>query len=185
MLILDIPGVANSPMGMEPTGASRSTSTSSRVCRQAATPEKPCGRVDGQINAKACIDGEGWGGVGVLGEEIGGFIGTIRESWCDFTFSLSVWVGGWISLAATMGHDGCSTFCHPSNFGALFSRGDSSTQGTLATVATAEALGFSPSSSFSGRATPWKTSSSVNDRYHFTSSLSSCTVFANRCGSPP
>ena len=84
-----------------------------------------------------------------------------------------------------MGQEGCSTFCHPSNFGALFSGGDSSMQGTSVTVVAVETLGFSSSSSFSRRAIPQKISSLVNDRYHFTSSLSSCTLFTNRHGSPP
>ena len=38
---LEIPGVATSPMGMVPMGASRSTSTSSSICKQAITPKKP------------------------------------------------------------------------------------------------------------------------------------------------
>ena len=41
------------------------------------------------------------------------------------------------------------------------------------------------SSSLSGRATPLKTSSSVKERYHFTSSPSSNMLFASSCGSPP
>ena len=36
-----------------------------------------------------------------------------------------------------------------------------------------------------GRATPQKTSSSVKERYHFTSSLSSKTLLTNKHGSPP
>ena len=47
MLTLDIPGAANSPMGMDPTGTSRPTPTGSGVCRQAATPDKPHGRDSG------------------------------------------------------------------------------------------------------------------------------------------
>ena len=57
--MLEIPGVANSPMGMMPTGALSSTSTSSGACRQAVTPEKPHGGVGSCTSAKACIDGEG------------------------------------------------------------------------------------------------------------------------------
>ena len=41
------------------------------------------------------------------------------------------------------------------------------------------------SSSFLGRATPQKTSSSVKERYHFTSSLSSKMLLTNKHGSPP
>ena len=58
-LILDIPRVANSPMGMMPTGALRSTSTSSGVCRQAITPEKPHGGVSGHMSTKTCVGREG------------------------------------------------------------------------------------------------------------------------------
>ena len=57
-LTLEIPGVAISPMGIAPTGTSRSTSMSSGVCKQAITPEKPCSGVGGHTNAKACVDGE-------------------------------------------------------------------------------------------------------------------------------
>ena len=41
VLTLEIPGVATSLMGMVPMGASRSTSMSSGICKQAITPEKP------------------------------------------------------------------------------------------------------------------------------------------------
>ena len=102
----------------------------------------------------------------------------------DPTFSLGVLVSWGISLAATTGRDGCNTFGHPKNFGDLSSRGGSSMQGTLGMVAAARALRLS-SSSFSGRATPQKTSSLLNDRYHFTSSLNSSMLFANNHGSPP
>ena len=80
VLTLEIPGVATSPMGMVPMGASRSTSMSSGICKQAITPEKPCGRVGGCTSTNACAGKEGLGGVGVLGGEAGGFIGIIRES---------------------------------------------------------------------------------------------------------
>ena len=58
-LTLEIPGVATSLMGMASTGALRSTSTSSGVCKQVITPEKPCGRAGSDTSAKACMDGEG------------------------------------------------------------------------------------------------------------------------------
>ena len=41
------------------------------------------------------------------------------------------WLG--ISLVATTGWDGCSTFSHPQNFGAFSSRAGSGTQCTLGT----------------------------------------------------
>ena len=87
-LTLETPGVATSQMDMAPTGTSRSTSTSSRVHRQAITPEKPHGGVGSCPSAKACTGGEGWGGVEVLRGETGGFIGIIWESWLNPTFSL-------------------------------------------------------------------------------------------------
>ena len=58
-LTLEIPGATTSPMGIVPTGTSRSTSTSSGVCKQAITPEKPHSRVGGHTSAKACVGGEG------------------------------------------------------------------------------------------------------------------------------
>ena len=57
-LKLEIPGVATGLMGIESTGALRSTSTSSGACRQAVTPEKPCGGVDGCTNTRACVGRE-------------------------------------------------------------------------------------------------------------------------------
>ena len=63
-LMLEIPRVATSLMGLVPTGALRSTSMSSGVCKQAVTPEKPCGWVGGCTNARACVGRESWGGVG-------------------------------------------------------------------------------------------------------------------------
>ena len=60
---------ATSSRGMMPTGGSSSTSTNSRTCKQAVTLEKPCGGVGSLVSTKACIDGEGCGGVGVFGGE--------------------------------------------------------------------------------------------------------------------
>ena len=58
-LMLEISGVAISPMGMVPMGTLRSTSTSSGICKQAITLEKPCGGVGSCTSAKACVDREG------------------------------------------------------------------------------------------------------------------------------
>ena len=170
-------------MDMAPTGALRSTSISSGVCKQAITPEKPCSRVGGCTSAKACVDGEGWGGVGVLEGETGSFIGFILERWLDPTFSLRILVSWGISQVATTGQEGCITFSHPKNSGALPSRAGSGTQCALDTSA-AQRVCRLPSS-LSGRATPQKTSSSMKERYHFTSSLSYNMLFTNSHGSPP
>ena len=152
-LTLEIPGVATNPMGIAPTGMSRSTSTSSGVCKQAVTPEKPCSGVGGCTNTKAWVGGEGWGGVGVLRGETGCFIGIIWESWLYPTFSLGVLVGWGISLVATTGWDGYSTFSHPKNFGAFSSGAGSGAQCVLETSVAQRVCGLS-SSSFSGSATP-------------------------------
>ena len=122
VLIVETPGVTTSPMGMVAMGAWRSTATSSGICKQAGTPEKTCGGVGGHMSANACAGEEGLGGVGVLGGEDGGFMGIIWESWLDPTFGLEALDGWGISLVATTGWDGCSTFSHPKNFGALLSR---------------------------------------------------------------
>ena len=183
-LTLEMPGLVTNPMGMAPTGTSRSTSTSSGVCRQAVTPEKPHGRVGSCMSAKACVAGECWGGVGVLGGEISGFIGIIWENWLDPTFSLQVLVGLGMSPAATTGQDGCNTFSYPKNFGALSSGTGSGIPCALGMSVMQGVLGLS-SSSFLGRSTPLKTSSSMKERYHFTSSLSSKMLLASKHGSPP
>ena len=104
------------------------------------------------MSANACIGKEGLGGMWGLSGEAGGFMGIIWESWLDPTFGLEDLVGWGISLAATTGQDGCNTFSHPKNFGALSSRAGSSAQCTLRTPV-AETVFRLSSSSFSGRAT--------------------------------
>ena len=183
VLTIDILGAATTPKGMVPRGSSRATSTSSGICRHAVTPAKLCGRVGSCMRANACTGEEGLGGVGVFGWETGGCMGIIWESWLDPTFGFEVLDGWGISPAATTGQDGCRTFSHPKNFWALLSRAGSGTQGTLGR--SAERVFRLSSSSFLGRATPWKTSSLVKERYHFTSSLSSITLSANNLGLPP
>ena len=79
-LILEIPGVVTSLMGMVPMGASRSTSTSCSICKQAVTPKKPCSRVGGFTSTSARDGEEGLGRVGVPGGGTGGLIGIIQES---------------------------------------------------------------------------------------------------------
>ena len=68
------------------------------------------------------------------------------------------------------------------NFGVLSLGSGSSTGGVFGTSAGEEVVELF---SASETATPWKTSSSVKVSYHFTSSLSSNTLFANKQGSPP
>ena len=80
ILMVEIPGVATTPMGKVPRGTSRATSTSSGVHRQAVTPAKPHNRVGGHMSANACTGKEGLGGVEVFSGEAGGFTGTIQGS---------------------------------------------------------------------------------------------------------
>ena len=56
--MLDMPGFDTIPMDITPTGMSRSTSTSSGVLKQAATPAKAQGSVGGLTNANALASRE-------------------------------------------------------------------------------------------------------------------------------
>ena len=58
-------------------------------------------------------------------------MGITQEIWFDPTFSLGVLVGQGMSPAATTGRDGCNTFSHPANFGALLCSAGSGTQAAL------------------------------------------------------
>ena len=116
-----------------------------------------------------------------LGGEAGSFTGTAQGSQIGLTLGLKALDGLGISPVATTGQDGWRTFSHPKNFGPLFSRVGSGTQDALGTLAEM-VFGLS---SFLGRAIPQKTYSLVKERYHFTSSLSSITLSANKCGPSP
>ena len=80
VLMVEIPGVATTPMDMVPRGAPEATSNSSGVHRQAVTPAKPCSGVVGSTTANACTGEEGLGWVGVFDGEAGGFTGTVWGS---------------------------------------------------------------------------------------------------------
>ena len=110
-------------------------------------------------------------------------MGIIWESWFNPTFNLGVLVGQGISPVATTGQDRCNTFSHPTNFWPLPSGASSGTQCASGKLVAPGVCRLSSSSSL-GRATPQKTSSLVKERYHYTSSLSSKTLLANKCGSP-
>ena len=136
------------------------------------------------MSANAFAGGKGSGGEGVSNGWIGDSIGIVCNSWCDLALHLEVWVGCSISPAVTMGWDGCNTFSHPLNFGDL-SWGHSSSTRVVVGALVGEGIVELPPSSTSGMATPWKTSSLVKVKYHFTSSQSSHTLSTNRWGSPP
>ena len=82
------------------------------------------------------------------------------------------------SLGYTKGQFSCNTLSHPMNF-AVHSLGCGSGTGGVFGTSAGEGVVIPFSSYTSGMATPWKTSSSVKVRYHFTSSLSSNMPFAN------
>ena len=157
---------------------------SSGVIKQAITLAKPCGGVGGLTNANAFAGGEGSGGEGTFSRRIGDLTGVIHESRWDLPLSLEIWVGWGISLVVTTGQDGCSIQSHPTNV-AVLSLGCGSGTGGVFETSVGEGVVELFSSSASGMATPWKTISLVKVRYHFTSSLSSNTLFANKWGSPP
>ena len=147
-----------SPGGMMPTGGSRSTSTNLGTHKQAVTPAKPWDGVGSHTSTKACIGGEGSGRVGAFGRETDSFMDIIWGVCLSSAFGLGVLVGQGISPAATTGWDGCNTFYHPTNFGALLSSTGAS--GKLV------GPGVCRLSSSLGRGTPLKTSSSMKERYH-------------------
>ena len=105
----------------------------------------------------------------------------IRGICLTSTIGLGVLVGQGISPVATTGWDGCSTFSHPTNFGALLSGTGSGMQGASGKSVGPGVCGLSSSL---GRGTPLKISSSVKERYHLTSSLSSRMLLASMWGSP-
>ena len=131
VLMVEIWGVTTTPMDMVPWGASKAISKGSGIQRQAVTPVKPCGWVNGHTTANACTGEEGLDGVGVFNREAGAFTGTVQGSWIGPTFGLEALDGWEISPVATTGWDGCRTFSNPKNFGLLLSVADSFTQGVL------------------------------------------------------
>ena len=92
---------------------------SSGIFKQAITSAKPHGGVEGFTSANALAGGEGSGGEGAFGRQIGDLTGVICESWQDLPLSLGVQVGWGVSPVAITGQDGCSTLSHPTNFGFL------------------------------------------------------------------
>ena len=139
---------------------------------------KPHGGVGGLTNANAFAGGEGSGGEGTFGRWIGDLTGVIHESRQDIPLGLKIWVGWGTSPVVTTGWDGCSIRSHPMNF-VVLSLGCGSSTGGVFEMLVGEGVFELFSSSASWMATPWKTSSSVKVRYHFTSSLNSNTLLAN------
>ena len=79
-LMLERPGLDTIPMDIVPTGISRSTSTSSGVFKQAATPAKPQGGVGGLTNASTLAGGGDFGVNGAFGGLDGGLMEVVQVS---------------------------------------------------------------------------------------------------------
>ena len=101
--MLDMPGFNTLPMDIAPIGMSRSTSTSSGVLKQVATPAKPWGGVGGLTNANALA---GWGDLGgdeALGVLGGGLMGMVLVGGRTLLFARGAAVGWGTSPVAITG----------------------------------------------------------------------------------
>ena len=77
----------------------------SGIFKQAVTPSKLCGRVEGFTGATAVVDGEGLDREGTSGRQMGDFTGFIWEYGQDLPLGLKIWVGSGVSLAVITGQD--------------------------------------------------------------------------------
>ena len=108
-----MPGFDTIPTVIALTGMFRSTSTSSGVLKQAATPAKPRVGVGGLTNANALASGGDLGGDEAL-EVLGGVLkGMVLVARRTLLFTRGTVVGRRTSPAATTGRDGCNTVSHP------------------------------------------------------------------------
>ena len=173
-LTLEIPEVNTSPMDIEPTGISWPTSLTSGVFRQAVTLVKPWGRVGGHFNANALAGGGDASGNGAFNKQSGGIIGIARVSCWVLPFDFGIVAGSGISPVANTSWDGCNIFSHLAYFGVFFTSIGFSIGCTLGTLivsgisvtgVTSVVVGtMGLLSSFFGRSTPLKSSSSMKDR---------------------
>ena len=111
--MLDMLGFDIIPMDIVPTGVSRSTSISSGVLKQVATPAKPQGGVGGLTNANALASRGDLGGDEALGVLGGGLMGMVLVGRRTLLFARGTVVGWGTSPAAITGLDGCNTVSHP------------------------------------------------------------------------
>ena len=131
VLMVEIPGVATTPMDMVPWGTSEAISNGSGVRRQAVTPTKLCGGVVGHMPVLARRVWMGWE------SSIEGLEALLVQPWragLVLLSGLKALHGGEISPAATTGQEGYRIFSHPKNFG-LLSVGNSGVQGILGMLA--------------------------------------------------
>ena len=125
-LTLERLGLNTIPMDIVPTGISWSTSTSSRVLKQATTLAKPWGGVGGLTNASVLAGWGGFGGNGAFGGLDGGLMEVVWVSWRALLFALGAVVGWGVSPVATTGQDRCTTVSHLAYFVATFGMGGAS-----------------------------------------------------------
>ena len=109
-----MPGFDTIPMVIMLTGVFQSTSTSSRVLKQAATPAKPQGSVGGLTSANALASRGDLGGDEALGALGGGLKGMVLVGRRTLLLARSAVVGWglplWLSLVR-MGVIPCPTWC--------------------------------------------------------------------------
>ena len=121
MLMVEILGVAITPIERVSWGTSEAISDGSCVHKQAVTPVKLQGGVFGWTTANTHTGEEGLDGVKVSGWGAGGFDGLAQGSQVGPPLVLRALNGWEISPAVTTGHEGCRIFSHPKNFGPLLS----------------------------------------------------------------
>ena len=110
--MLNMPGFNTIPMDIAPIGVSQSTSTSSGVLKQVATPTKPRGSVGGLTNANALASRGDLGGDAVLGVLGDGLMGMVLVVQRTLLFTRGAAVSWGTSPAAITGRDGCNTVSH-------------------------------------------------------------------------
>ena len=108
---LDMPGFDTIPRVITLTGMFRSTSTSSGVLKQAATPAKPQGGVGGLTNANALASGGDLGGDEALGALGGGLKGMVLVGRRTLLLACGTVVGQGTSPVAITG--GMGVIPHP------------------------------------------------------------------------
>ena len=111
--MLDMLGFDTIPMAITFTGVFWSTSTSSRVLKQAATPVKLLGSVGGLTNANALASRGDLGGDEALGVSGGGLNGMVLVVRRTLLFAHGTVVGRGTSPAAITGQEGCNIVFHP------------------------------------------------------------------------
>ena len=111
--MLDILGFNTIPMAIVLTGMFWSTSTSSEVLKQAATPVKLQGSVGGLTNAKALAGRGDLGGNEALGVSVGGLNGMVLVVQRTLLLARGTVVGQGISPAAITSWEGYNIVSHP------------------------------------------------------------------------